>query len=197
MTEGFARLDERIDGLDQRMTEASPGWNGSSISSSTRRHEQRPPQDVERVHRSADADVQKAYGTWPSPITAQTVAAQGLRLSYVAVDGDDIYWIEGRPHEAGRNALVRLRPTAESKTSPQQTSTSGRVCMSTGEAPTSWPQASSTPRTLPTSGSTESPRTINRVPDHAGGEVVLRGCDARSSASATDRSPGGSLRARS
>jgi dipeptidyl aminopeptidase/acylaminoacyl peptidase len=54
--------------------------------------------------------VQKAYGTWPSPITAQTVAAQGLRLSYVAVDGDDIYWIEGRPHEAGRNALVRLRP---------------------------------------------------------------------------------------
>ena len=54
--------------------------------------------------------MQKAYGTWPSPITAQTVAAQGLRLSYVAVDGDDIYWIEGRPHEAGRNALVRLRP---------------------------------------------------------------------------------------
>ena len=53
--------------------------------------------------------MQKAYGTWPSPITAQTVAAQGLRLSYVAVDGDDIYWIEGRPHEAGRNALVRLR----------------------------------------------------------------------------------------
>ena len=54
--------------------------------------------------------MQKAYGTWPSPVTAQTVAAQGLRLSYVAVDGDDIYWIEGRPHEAGRNALVRLRP---------------------------------------------------------------------------------------
>ena len=53
--------------------------------------------------------MQKAYGTWPSPITAQTVAAQGLRLSYVALDGDDIYWIEGRPHEAGRNALVRLR----------------------------------------------------------------------------------------
>jgi dipeptidyl aminopeptidase/acylaminoacyl peptidase len=53
--------------------------------------------------------VQKAYGTWPSPITARTVAAQGLRLSYVALDGDDIYWIEGRPHEAGRNALVRLR----------------------------------------------------------------------------------------
>ena len=54
--------------------------------------------------------MQKAFGTWPSPITAQAVAAQGIRLSYVAIDGDDIYWIEGRPHEAGRNALVRLRP---------------------------------------------------------------------------------------
>jgi dipeptidyl aminopeptidase/acylaminoacyl peptidase len=54
--------------------------------------------------------VQKPFGTWPSPITAEAVAAQGIRLSYVAVDGDDIYWIEGRPHEAGRNALVRRRP---------------------------------------------------------------------------------------
>jgi len=59
--------------------------------------------------------VQKAFGTWPSPITAQAVAAQGIRLSYVAIDGDDIYWIEGRPHEAGRNALVRLRPDGRSE----------------------------------------------------------------------------------
>ena len=47
------------------------------------------------------------YGTWTSPISAQTVAAQGLRLGFVALDGDDIYWLEGRPHEGGRNALVR------------------------------------------------------------------------------------------
>ena len=49
------------------------------------------------------------YGTWSSPISAGTVAAQGLRLSAVAIDGDDIYWIEGRPHEGGRNVLVRCR----------------------------------------------------------------------------------------
>ncbi len=49
------------------------------------------------------------YGTWPSPISASTVAAQGLRLGAVAVDGDDVYWIEGRPHEGGRNVLVRRR----------------------------------------------------------------------------------------
>jgi dipeptidyl aminopeptidase/acylaminoacyl peptidase len=47
------------------------------------------------------------FGTWTSPITAQTVAAQGLRLGFVSFDGDDIYWLEGRPDEGGRNVLVR------------------------------------------------------------------------------------------
>jgi dipeptidyl aminopeptidase/acylaminoacyl peptidase len=54
--------------------------------------------------------MQQAYGSWASPISAATVAAQGLRLSGVALDGDDIYWIEGRPHEGGRSVLVRRTP---------------------------------------------------------------------------------------
>ena len=49
------------------------------------------------------------YGTWPSPISAERVASQSVRLGAVGVDGDDIYWIEGRPQEAGRNVLVRRR----------------------------------------------------------------------------------------
>jgi dipeptidyl aminopeptidase/acylaminoacyl peptidase len=49
----------------------------------------------------------KPFGTWPSSLSAQVVATQGLRLGSVAVDGDDIYWVEGRAHEAGRNVLVR------------------------------------------------------------------------------------------
>jgi len=57
----------------------------------------------------ADPVQQKAYGTWASPITADTVATQGIRLSSVVVDEADIYWIEGRPHEGGRNVLVRRR----------------------------------------------------------------------------------------
>jgi dipeptidyl aminopeptidase/acylaminoacyl peptidase len=47
------------------------------------------------------------YGTWPSPLSAAHVAAQGVRLSAVSVDGNDIYWIEGRPADGGRQALVR------------------------------------------------------------------------------------------
>jgi dipeptidyl aminopeptidase/acylaminoacyl peptidase len=56
---------------------------------------------------SFGADVIAPYGTWASPISAQLVAAQGVRLGAVAVEGGDIYWIEGRPNEAGRSVLVR------------------------------------------------------------------------------------------
>ena len=46
------------------------------------------------------------YGSWESPITAEIVSAAGVRLGSVSVDGDDIYWLEGRPLEGGRSVLV-------------------------------------------------------------------------------------------
>jgi dipeptidyl aminopeptidase/acylaminoacyl peptidase len=52
----------------------------------------------------------RPYGTWPSPVTASLIAAQGLRLSSVAVDGELVYWLEGRPQEGGRNVLVQAAP---------------------------------------------------------------------------------------
>ncbi len=50
---------------------------------------------------------ERPYGTWPSPITAQVVASQGLRFGAVCIDGSDVYWLEGRPEEGGRVVLVR------------------------------------------------------------------------------------------
>jgi dipeptidyl aminopeptidase/acylaminoacyl peptidase len=50
------------------------------------------------------------FGTWRSPIAASLVATQGTRLHSVAIEGDDVYWLEGRPQEGGRNALVRRTP---------------------------------------------------------------------------------------
>jgi dipeptidyl aminopeptidase/acylaminoacyl peptidase len=35
------------------------------------------------------------------------VAAGALRLGSVVLEGDDIYWLEGRPEEAGRNVVVK------------------------------------------------------------------------------------------
>ena len=50
------------------------------------------------------------YGSWESPITAELITRGGLRLAEVRVDGDDIYWLEGRPEEAGRYVIVRYSP---------------------------------------------------------------------------------------
>ncbi|MEM7406679.1 MAG: prolyl oligopeptidase family serine peptidase [Pseudomonadota bacterium] len=50
------------------------------------------------------------YGTWPSPLTTDALVADSLRLSEVALDGDTVWWVEGRPAEGGRQALMRARP---------------------------------------------------------------------------------------
>ncbi|MDA9466346.1 S9 family peptidase [Bradyrhizobium sp. CCBAU 53415] len=47
-----------------------------------------------------------SFGSWSSPITADAVVAETGSLSEPRVDGDDIYWIEGRPLEKGRNVVV-------------------------------------------------------------------------------------------
>ena len=47
------------------------------------------------------------YGTWKSPLTAARVTAGTLRFDHLVVDGDDVYWVEGRASEAGRYVVVR------------------------------------------------------------------------------------------
>ena len=49
----------------------------------------------------------KPYGAWPSPLTAARVTAGGLRLDHIQLDGDDVYWAEGRASEGGRSVIVR------------------------------------------------------------------------------------------
>ena len=50
------------------------------------------------------------YGSWRSPITSDLIVAQITVLSDVRLVGDDIYWLEGRPQEQGRNVIVRAGP---------------------------------------------------------------------------------------
>ncbi len=58
-----------------------------------------------------------AFGTWPSPVTAELVAAGGTRFGDLATrttdDGVEIWWLESRPSEAGRGVLVVQRPGRE------------------------------------------------------------------------------------
>ena len=51
----------------------------------------------------------KRFGAWESPITASLIVADSISLDQVAIDGQDIYWLEGRAREQGRCVLVRHR----------------------------------------------------------------------------------------
>jgi dipeptidyl aminopeptidase/acylaminoacyl peptidase len=47
------------------------------------------------------------YGSWKSPITSDLIARGSVGLGQPEFDGDDIYWIELRPREGGRNVIVK------------------------------------------------------------------------------------------
>jgi hypothetical protein len=50
------------------------------------------------------------YGSWKSPITSDLIVEQTTVLSEMRLAGNDIYWLEGRPREQGRNVVVRASP---------------------------------------------------------------------------------------
>jgi dipeptidyl aminopeptidase/acylaminoacyl peptidase len=50
------------------------------------------------------------YGSWKSPITSDLIASETIGLGQIALDRDDVYWIESRPREGGRNVIVRRTP---------------------------------------------------------------------------------------
>ena len=53
------------------------------------------------------------YGTWKSPITAETLLEKSIRLGGLKIEDDYLYWSEGRPNEGGRNVIVRKKPNGE------------------------------------------------------------------------------------
>ena len=53
------------------------------------------------------APIKKPYGSWPSPISAELITRAAPSLNFIQSYGDDLYWVEGRPWEAGRNVIMR------------------------------------------------------------------------------------------
>lgn len=47
------------------------------------------------------------YGSWKSPITSDLIVGGSIGLSQPMIDQEDIYWIEMRPTEGGRNIVVK------------------------------------------------------------------------------------------
>jgi dipeptidyl aminopeptidase/acylaminoacyl peptidase len=69
-----------------------------------------PPVILITVPQVTDSAQTLPYGSWPTPITSELVVRAAARLGEVVVDGDDVWWAEGRPSEGGRTVLVRRRP---------------------------------------------------------------------------------------
>jgi dipeptidyl aminopeptidase/acylaminoacyl peptidase len=47
------------------------------------------------------------YGSWKTPVTSDVIVSGTIGLGEASIFGPDIYWIEARPAEAGRNVIVR------------------------------------------------------------------------------------------
>jgi hypothetical protein len=60
------------------------------------------------------------YGSWRSPITADLIVGDTVDLPEAWLDGDDVYWCEGRPKEGGRFVVVKygVHGPAEDVTPP-------------------------------------------------------------------------------
>lgn len=50
------------------------------------------------------------FGSWSSPITSELIVAGTIRIGDLAIDGEEIYWLESRPTDGGRYTIVRRTP---------------------------------------------------------------------------------------
>lgn len=68
------------------------------------------------------------FGSWKSPITADLIVGGSVGLSQPQLDGQDIYWVELRPTEGGRNVIVkRSGPRSFTDVTPQPFNARTRV----------------------------------------------------------------------
>ena len=68
------------------------------------------------------------YGAWKSPITADSISGGSIGFAQVELDGEDVYWLEQRPAEAGRVAIMRRAADGElSEVIPAEFSARSRV----------------------------------------------------------------------
>lgn len=48
------------------------------------------------------------YGSWKSPLTSDRIVSESIKIGQIILDRDQIYWIESRPTEGGRSAIVQM-----------------------------------------------------------------------------------------
>ena len=56
-----------------------------------------------------------AFGSWKSPITSDLIISKTIGIDNIAIDRHNIYWLEKRPQEKGRNLIVGHFPETGTK----------------------------------------------------------------------------------
>ncbi len=64
-------------------------------------------QEIKEAKKNMTKPQVSAYGSWKSPITSDMIVSSDLSLGEIVLAGESVYWIEGRPAENGRSALVK------------------------------------------------------------------------------------------
>ncbi len=54
--------------------------------------------------------VERDYGAWSSPWTAEHISSSVVKLSHCSIDSGKVYWLEQRPSEGGRAVIVCREP---------------------------------------------------------------------------------------
>src|SRR5262245_42637870 len=68
------------------------------------------------------------FGSWKSPITSALLTSSGIGFSELHFSNGNLYWLESRPDESGRVAIVRCSaPGAPFDAIPQGFNTRTRV----------------------------------------------------------------------
>ena len=68
------------------------------------------------------------FGSWKSPITSDLIVSKTIGIDNIAIDRQNIYWLEKRPQEKGRNLIVGHFPNRGTEdVTPQPFSVRSRI----------------------------------------------------------------------
>ena len=67
------------------------------------------------------------YGSWQSPISAESLVQGAADISEVFPDGDAVWWRESRPSEGGRAAIMRWQDGTRTEVTPADANVRTRV----------------------------------------------------------------------
>ena len=81
---------------------------------------------IKLSHQDSKKKVVK-YGSWLSPITAKMVAQETITFSEINLTNDTVYWLELRPGQKGRVALMSHNKSHKKELLPEKYSVKTKV----------------------------------------------------------------------